>query len=147
VLVSHFTLHAPQVSVDVREVSQPSVSGAVVRQSAQPVAQLYVHVVPVQPTAVALVVLHCFPQAEQLVVDDSEVSQPSVSGAVVSQSAQPAVQLVYWQVVPSQVAPVLRVLLQAAPHVVQFETVFSAVLQPERSGAAGLQSPHPEAHA
>jgi hypothetical protein len=101
----------------------------------------------VQPTAVAFVVLHATPQAPQLVVDDSDVSQPSVSGAVVLQSAQPAAQPAYLQVVPSHVGLVLRLLSHASLQPVQSETVFSGVLQPERSGAAGLQSPHPEAHA
>jgi hypothetical protein len=60
----------------------------VVLQSAQPAAHpLYVHFVPLQPVPLLWVVSQTLPQPAQLDTLDSELSQPSESGAVLLQSA------------------------------------------------------------
>jgi hypothetical protein len=88
--VSHVCPHAPQVVVLPVKVSQPSASGAAVLQSAQPVAHPeYSHVVPLHVAPVLCVVSQVAPQALQLIVVLVAVSQPSVSGAVLVQSAHP----------------------------------------------------------
>jgi hypothetical protein len=83
-------LHASH-AVDVVAVSHPSVSGAVVLQSAKPARQpVYVQVVPSLHVAPRLLeVSHAALHAPQLAAVESDVSQPSVSGADGSQSAQP----------------------------------------------------------
>jgi hypothetical protein len=81
-------LHAPHCATVLTCVSQPSRSGAVLMQSAQPAAQPpYVHVVPLQPVPLLRVVSQTLPQPAQLDTDDNELSQPSMSGAVLLQSA------------------------------------------------------------
>jgi hypothetical protein len=45
------------------------------------------------------------------------------------------------QVVPLQLAPVLRLVSQAAPHALQFVMVLRGVSQPLVFGGAMLQSP------
>jgi hypothetical protein len=52
------------------------VSGAAVLQLAKPVAHVYVHDVPLQPTAVAFPPLHALPQPPQLAVVASVVHVP-----------------------------------------------------------------------
>jgi hypothetical protein len=88
--VSHVCPHAPHVVVEPVNVSQPSASGAVVLQSAHPVAQPeYSHVVPLHVAPVLCVVSHEAPQALQLIAVLVGVSHPSRSGAVLVQSAHP----------------------------------------------------------
>jgi hypothetical protein len=96
VAVSHATPQAPQSLIVVVCVSHPFVSGGDVLQSAYPDAQaVYSHV------AVPLATSHDSPwlcimsQAvlhTSQVFDATAVSQPLVSGAVVSQSAWPGLQ-------------------------------------------------------
>jgi hypothetical protein len=88
-------------------------------------------------------VSHLRPQAPQLVTDASAVSQPSVSGRVVSQSAHPSAQRAKAHVLPLQVAPALCAVSQASPHPEQFEGVLSEVSQPSVSGGAVSQLAHP----
>jgi hypothetical protein len=81
--------------------SHPSRSGAAWLQSTCPALHAYVHVVPVH-VGVPVLMSQAFPQPPQLAGVVVWVSQPSRSGAVFVQSAQPAAQPRYWQVVPSQ---------------------------------------------
>ena len=74
------------------------------------------------------------------------VSQPSVSGAVVLQSACCGWHPVYWQVTPSQLAPRLLAVSQTLPQPPQFDVVVASVSQPSASGAALLQSTRPATH-
>jgi hypothetical protein len=89
----HALPQVPQLVVVVPDVSQPSRSGGVpALQSSSPALHVYAHVVPLHEGTPVLV-SHTFVHVPQLVVDASEVSQPSVLGAVVvMQSAQPAAQ-------------------------------------------------------
>jgi hypothetical protein len=65
--------------------SQPSVSGAVAALQSEKFAEhVYVHEVPVQESAVALVAWQTTLQPPQLVVVLVAVSQPSVSGGVLA---------------------------------------------------------------
>jgi hypothetical protein len=124
-VVSHVWPHEPQLAAPDICVSQPSVSGGVVTQSAQPALQLeYVHEVPVQLAPLLCTVSQTLLQPPQVDVDMNDVSQPSALGAVVlSQSPQPAAQLLYAHVVPVQVAPMLLAVLHATPHALQFRMV------------------------
>jgi hypothetical protein len=145
--VSHVCPQAPHVVVEPVNVSHPSASGAVVLQSAQPVAQPeYSHVVPLQVAPVLCIVSHEAPQALQLVVVLVAVSQPSVSGAVFVQSAHPGEHPVYAHVVPLQLAPPLCSVSHAAPHALQLVGVFVFVSQPSVSGAVLVQSAYPARH-
>jgi hypothetical protein len=92
--MSHAFPHPPQsVVVDV-DVSHPSVFGAPVLQSAKPGLQLvYLHVVPSQLAPFECSASHLFPHPAQLVMVFVGVSQPSRSGAVVTQSPKPALQV------------------------------------------------------
>lgn len=85
----HTSPHALQLLVVLVGVSQPSVFGAVVVQSAQPDAHTYEHVVPLQLAVATLVLPQATPHAPQLEVEVSEDSQPSVSGLALLQSAYP----------------------------------------------------------
>jgi hypothetical protein len=135
------------VVVEPVNVSQPSASGAVVLQSAQPGAHPeYSHVVPLHAAPVLCVVSHVTPQPLQLVVVFVCVSQPSVSGAVLVQSAHPGEQLAYEQVVPLHVAPPLCSVSHAAPQAPQLVVVMVAVSQPSGSGAVFVQSANPATH-
>jgi hypothetical protein len=90
--VSHTVPHAPQLPGEVRLLSQPSVSGGDLLQSAQPSTQpVYEQLVPPQVPPKLCVVSHATPHAPQPAAATG-VSHPSVSGAVVSQSAQPGAQ-------------------------------------------------------
>jgi hypothetical protein len=147
VFVSHDRPQAPQSVAVESDVSQPFVSGGVVLQSANPGLQLeYLQVgLPVvshvAPTL--LVVSHDVPHALHE-ADATIVSQPFVSGGVVSQSANPASQPVYVQVTPSlQLAPRLLVVSHALPHAPQLAAVDSDVSQPSVSGPEGSQSAQP----
>ena len=91
--MSHAWPHALQFDVVERFVSQPLVSGGVVLQSAHPGAQLaYVHALPVHVSPTLCAVSQLWPHPAQFVLDAMRVSQPSVSGGVVLQSAQPGWQ-------------------------------------------------------
>ncbi len=115
-------------------------------QFAKPVLQLeYLQVPEVvsQVGALLLVVSQDVPHALH-VLDAAMVSQPFVSGGVVSQSANPGLQPVYVQVTPSlHVAPRLLVVSHALPHAPQLAAVDSEVSHPSVSGAEGLQSAQP----
>lgn len=94
VFVSHARPHAPQLVAVVTCVSQPFVSGGVVLQLAKPILQLAYLQVPVvvsQVGVLLLVVSQDVPHALH-VLDAAMVSQPFVSGGVVSQSAKPVLQ-------------------------------------------------------
>jgi hypothetical protein len=144
---SHAAPHALQLAGVVVGVSQPLVSGGAVLQSAQPVSQPeYTQAVPLHEAPLLWVVSHVSPQAPQFVAL-VEVSQPSRSGAVVLQSANPALQPVYWHVVPLQLAPVLWVVSQASPQAVQLAAVSVGVSQPFVSGLVLSQSAHPVSQA
>jgi hypothetical protein len=87
-VVSHVSPQAPQFMAPPVAVSQPSTSGAAVMQSAKPMEQpVYWHVVPLHAAPMLWTVSHVAPHAAQLVMVLVAVSQPFVSGAVVSQSA------------------------------------------------------------
>jgi len=148
-LVSHACPHAPQLAVVARFVSQPSVSGGAVLQSAHPDAQpVYVHAVPPQLAPRLCVESHDCPQAPQFdAVVETCVSQPSVSGGAVLQSAHPDAQPVYVHVVPLQPAPRLwpEPVSHALPHPPQLVVVERLVSQPLVSGALLSQSAHPDA--
>jgi hypothetical protein len=144
--VSHVSPHALQFVVVLVGVSQPSVSGGVLLQSSQPGLQLvYVQRVPPLAHEAPLLwtVSQVAPQPPQLAVDAVAVSQPFVSGALVSQSAHPGAQPVYWHVVPLQVAPVLWLVSHESPQALQFAVVFVGVSQPFVSGAVFVQSAQP----
>jgi hypothetical protein len=141
-VVSHCRLHPVQLLGVSVGVSQPFVSGAVLSQSAQPVAHpAYVQLSPTQLSPVLWSVSHAFPQPAQFEVVVVGVSQPSVFGAVLLQSAKPVSQPVYVHVVPLQPAPWLCFVSHAAPQAVQLVTVVIFVSQPSVSGAAASQSP------
>ena len=123
--------------------SQPSTFGALpALQSMRPALHLYEHVVPLQ-LAGPVLVLHAAPHAPQFEVDDSDDSQPFVSGAVLSQLAKPAAHPVYRQLPPGHVAPLLVAVSHEWPHAPQFETVARDVSQPFVSGGLVLQSANP----
>jgi hypothetical protein len=67
------------------------------------------------------------------------VSQPSLSGAALLQSAQPWLHT-YEQVVPSHDAPAAFVALQATPQAPQFSTVFVGPQPLGPSSPGGLAS-------
>lgn len=142
--VSHASPHALQLVTVSTEVSQPSMSGAVVVQSAQPAAQPeYLHVVPLHEAPVLCAVSQASPHALQFEVVSIGVSHPSESGAVVVQSAQPAVQPEYWHVLPLHEAPELCVASHVTPHALQFVIAATFVSQPSVSGAVVTQSAQP----
>lgn len=95
--VSHAAPHAPQSVVVVVAVSHPSVSGAVVLQSLNPVLHpVYLHVVPSQLGPIDCSVSHLFPQPAQFVIVFVGVSQPFKScgsTAGLSQSAKPGLHV------------------------------------------------------
>jgi hypothetical protein len=132
--------------IDNSELSHPFVSGGVVLQSAQPEAHpLYVQLEmdETQIAPVLCTVSQLWPQAPQL-GPDTGVSQPLVSGGVVSQSAHPVAQFMYWQVVPLQLGPRLCCVSHASPHAPQLDTVARDVSQPLVSGPASLQWSQPD---
>jgi hypothetical protein len=142
--VSQAAPQAVQLEVVVVGVSQPFVSGGAVLQSAQPVSHpLYVHVVPEHEAPSLCVVSHVWPQAPQLVDPLVAVSQPSRSGGVVLQSAQPAWHPVYEHVAPLHDAPTLWALSHASLQPVQLAVVSVGVSQPFVSGAVLSQSAQP----
>jgi hypothetical protein len=125
-------------------VSQPFVSGAFVSQLANPILQLvYVHFVPSHAAPLLFVVSHALPQPPQFVIVLTGLLHPSVSGGVVSQLANPTLQLVYLQVVPSHVAPLLRVVSHTLPQPVQLNGELSDDSHPFVSGAVVSQSANP----
>jgi hypothetical protein len=147
VFVSHARPQAPQLLAVERLVSQPFVSGGVVLQLAKPALQLAYLQVPVVVSQVGVLLLLVSQDVPHALheVDAAMVSQPFVSGGVVSQSANPALQPVYEQVVPSaHVAPRLLVLSHALPHAPQLAAVDSEVSHPSVSGAEGSQSAQPD---
>lgn len=143
-VVEHARPHAPQFDVEALvSVSQPSRSGAVVVQSRKlPVQPLYVHAEPVQPDGVLCVVSHAAPHAPQFDVVFNGVSHPSMSGAVVTQSPWPGLQ-VYVHFVPVHVSGLLFVVSQAAPHALQFDVVVIEVSHPFVSRPDVSQLPYP----
>ncbi len=82
--------HAPQLAVVLVELSQPSVLAPTLMQSPKPGLQVYEQLVPSHAGALALTALHTLPQPPQLERPVRSVSQPLVSGAVVTQSPCPA---------------------------------------------------------
>ena len=86
---------------------------------------------------------HTLAQPPQFDVVLVGVSHPAVSGAVVTQLAHPGCQLVYWQVVPLQLAPLLWVVSQTLAQPPQFDVVFVGVSHPAESGEVVLQLAHP----
>jgi hypothetical protein len=124
-VVSHEVPQAAHVAL-ATAFSQPSVSGAVVSQSANPELQpVYEHVLPSSHEAPWLfVVSQALPHAPQLPGVASDVSHPSVSAPPVLQSAQPGWHPLYWHTiappsVATQVAPTLCVVSQTLPHAPQ----------------------------
>lgn len=83
-----------------------------------------------------LVASHAFPQAPQLLMVASEVSHPSESGAVLSQSAQPGAQPVYTHagaaasVEATHDAPKLCVVSQTTSQAPQLVTEVFELSQP-----------------
>jgi hypothetical protein len=137
-VVSHPVPQHPGV-----EHSHPSVSGALLAlQSERPELHWYVHVEPVQ-LAAPVFVLHALLHPPHVAVDESDDSQPFVLGAVVTQSAYPPAQPVYWQLPPLQLAPLLVLVSHARPHAPQFVAVVTCVSQPLVSGGVVLQSAYP----
>ena len=126
--------------------SHPSVSGAVpALQSVSPALHLYEHVAPLQ-LAGPVFVLHFAPHPPQLVVEESDDSQPLVSPPLVSQLTKPGWHAEYVQFEPEHAAPVLFVVSQARPQSPQFAGVVICVSQPFVSGAVALQSLYPVSH-
>jgi hypothetical protein len=147
-VASQPTPHAPQLEVEESDVSQPSVSGGALLQSAHPDAQpVYVHVVPLQlaPRLCPEVVSHVCPHAPQLAEADTCVSHPLVSGGAAAQSAHPDAQPVYVHPPPLQAAPVLWVVSHDWAHIAQLRVVLRFVSQPSVFGGALMQSPQPGA--
>jgi hypothetical protein len=96
--------------------------------------------------AAPVFVLHAaFLHAPHVAVDDSDDSQPFVSGGVVSQLANPAAQPAYMQLPPEQLAPVLAVVSHERPQSPQLVSVESDVSQPFVSGGVVLQFLNPGA--
>jgi hypothetical protein len=94
---SHARPQAPQLVAVVVCVSQPLVSGGVVLQLAYPDAQpVYLQVAPPVPiwhvAPLLCVVSQAIPHALHVADVGTFVSQPLVSGGVVSQSAYPELQ-------------------------------------------------------
>ena len=100
---------------------------------------LYEHVEPLQ-LGWPVLLLHVLPQPPQLDVEFSGVSQPFVSGAVVSQLAHPPWQPAYVHDEPEQPAPVLVFVSHALPHAPQFVGVVICVSHPFVLGGVALQS-------
>jgi hypothetical protein len=143
--VSHVAWQAPQLAIEVSDVSQPLVLGAELLQSAQPGAHpTYVHVPLLHPGPVLCNVSQTVVQFPHVLGDDRELSHPSVSGAFVLQLAYPGAQPPYWHVVPLQLGLVLCAVSQAAPHAPQFVMLESDVSQPSVSGGVLLQSAQPD---
>jgi hypothetical protein len=85
-------LHAPQLETELSDVSQPFAFGAAVLQSAHPARQpVYVQVVPPQAPPMLCTVSQTLPQPPQFAA--ATLSQPLMSGALVSQLANPLLQL------------------------------------------------------
>jgi hypothetical protein len=92
-VVSQMLPQPPQFEVVFVGVSHPPVFGTALLQSSHPALQLaYEHVVPSQVAPLLFTVSHTLPQPPQFSVVFVCVSQPLVSGAVVTQSAKPALQ-------------------------------------------------------
>jgi hypothetical protein len=144
VAVSHTAPHALQLAVVFSAVEHPLVFGGVALQSPQPGAQpVYWHVPLAHEPPRLCVVSHVWPQAPQLAAPPMVVSHPSTSGGMVLQSAKPVAHPEYWQLVPSQVAPVLWAVSHAALHAPQLLVVLVGVSQPSRFGAVVSQSAYP----
>ena len=93
-VVSQVLPQPAQLVTLVVAVSHPFVSGETLSQSAKPARQpLYEHVdAPRQMGPVLLTVSHATPHPPQSVVVLSDVSHPSLSGAVFTQSPKPETQ-------------------------------------------------------
>jgi hypothetical protein len=106
---------------------------------------VYEQVVPLQLGPLLCVVSQTVPHAPQLVGDVRLLSQPSVLGGDLLQSAQPETQPVYVQLVPPQAPPKLCVVSQETPHAPQ-PAAATGVSQPSVSGGVVSQSAQPGAH-
>ena len=127
--------------------SQPSVSGAVAAlQSLRPALHLYEHVFPLQLAAPVFVLHAALLHAPHVAVEKRDDSQPFVSGAVVSQSANPVAQPEYVQLPAEHAAPVLVFVSHERPQPPQFAGVVICVSQPFVSGGVVLQSAKPPWH-
>jgi hypothetical protein len=104
----------------------------------------YEHVVPLQLAPLLCVVSQTVPQAPQLAGDVKLLSQPSVLGGDLLQSAQPETQPVYVQLVPPQAPPKLFEASQETPHAEQPADA-TGVSQPSVSGGVVSQSAQPGA--
>ncbi len=148
VVVSHVLPHALQFVMDDSDVSHPLVSGGVRSQSSQPCAQPEYWQSPDEHVGLMLcpdVTSHAWPHAPQLAGVERLVSQPSVSGGVVLQSAHPeAHPWLYVQVVPEQVAPRLCTVSHDWPQTPQFMAV-TGDSQPFVSASPLSQSAYPGA--
>jgi hypothetical protein len=102
--------------------------------------------VPSHVTLEAVVVLHALPHPAQFDVVFVGVSQPFVSGAVLSQSAKNPTHPVYEHFVPSHVAPLLCVVSQTLPHPPHDDVDDDDDSHPSVSGGAVLQSRKPDEH-
>jgi hypothetical protein len=140
-VVSQALPQAPQLVIDESELSQPSVSGGDLLQSAYPEAHpVYAHVPAAQAAPKLWVTSHALPHTLHA-LPVTCVSQPFVSGAVVLQSAYPDPHPAYTQVVPSHETPVLNILSHALPQPAQLVMVRSDVSHPFTLGGVVSQSP------
>jgi len=90
--------------------------------------------------AAPVFVLQAFWHPPQLAIEESDDSQPLLSGGVLSQSANPFAHPRYVQSLPEQPAPTLVAVSQERPQAPQLATVVICVSQPFVSGGVLLQS-------
>ncbi len=108
---------------------------------------MYLHVPPEHVAPTLFVVSHVVPHAPQAAASGTRVSQPSVSGSVVLQSAQPGLHDAYEHVVPLQLASTLFVMSHAAPQRPQLNVV-SVVPHPASAAVpASVSLPEPSSNA
>ena len=142
--VSHLMPQPPQFVTVLVGVSQPSVSGEVVLQSAKPVLQLvYVHFdPPLHAAPLLFVVSHALPQPPHELASKG-VSQPSsASGAAgVVQLAKPGLHVEAQTPPEPQTSVATLVPAQARPQAPQSVVVSIFVSHPFVSGAVVLQLP------
>lgn len=144
VAVSHFTPQAPQLVIVLIAVSQPSVSGVVVLQSAKPLLQLvYVHLVPaLQAAPLLFTESQTLPQPPHELASNG-VSQPSSArgAAGVEQLAKPGLHVEAQTPLAPHIAVRTLVVSHARAQPPQLAVESSLVSQPLLSGAVVSQLP------
>jgi hypothetical protein len=132
----HVVPHAPQLLLVVSEVSQPLV--ALPSQLPHPLLHVPRVQVPVEQLAEAFVRVQVVPQAPQLLLVVSEVSQPSLASPL--QLPQPLLQLEIVQLPVEQLVEAFAA-EQPTPQPPQLVLVFSGVSQPSLASPLQLAQP------